>query len=105
MVIRLYKNAGIWVFDDDATGLVREPFVAGIPEIIETIVGTAQAFTVVFSAEAFPGSKHVLTCERCEGGGFWYRHNVTDQEGWLCPALFKYFAQAPLEIHLDVRIR
>jgi len=25
--------------------------------------------------------------------------------GWLCPALFRYFAEAPPEIHLDVRAR
>ena len=33
MVVKPYKWEGMWVFDDDKTGLVREPFVAGVPEI------------------------------------------------------------------------
>lgn len=105
MVIHPYNDAGIWVFDDPATGLVKEPFVAGIPEIIEAIVGEARAFTAIFSANAFPGSRYVLTRQRPDGGGFWYRHAASNQEGWLCPALFRYFAEAPTEIHLDVRAR
>jgi len=70
MVIHAYDDAGIWVFDDAATGLVKEPFVAGIPEIIETIVGDSRALKAVFSANAFPGSRYVLTRQRPDGGGF-----------------------------------
>ena len=28
----------MWVFDDPDVGLVREPFVAGMPEIIDHVV-------------------------------------------------------------------
>lgn len=102
MVIHPYKLRGTWVFDDAATGLVQEPFVAGIPEIIESIVGDATAFTAIFAAEAFPGSQHVLTRGRAEHGGFWYHHVATNRDGWLCPALFRYFAEAPPEIHIQM---
>ena len=30
LIIRPYWSDGTWVFDDPATGLVREPFVAGV---------------------------------------------------------------------------
>ena len=48
MVILPYQHNGIWVFDDDKTGLVREPFVFGIPEMIDQI--TAK----IPNAERFP---------------------------------------------------
>lgn len=38
MIIAPYKHAGTWVFDDDRMGLVREPFVAGVPEMIDVLV-------------------------------------------------------------------
>src|SRR5688572_14638590 len=37
MVIAPYWQIGTWVFDDSATGLVREPFVAGVPEMIDEL--------------------------------------------------------------------
>jgi hypothetical protein len=39
-VIRPYKWEGLWVFDDPAVGLVREPFVGGADTMID--VATAQ---------------------------------------------------------------
>src|SRR5689334_25338118 len=38
MVIAPYKYQGAWVFDDPATGLVREPFIAGIDTMIDNAV-------------------------------------------------------------------
>jgi hypothetical protein len=37
-VIHSNQWYGMWVFDDPAVGLVREPFVAGMPEIIDYLV-------------------------------------------------------------------
>jgi hypothetical protein len=37
-VIHPYRWNGMWVFDDPAVGLVREPLVAGMPEIIDYLV-------------------------------------------------------------------
>jgi hypothetical protein len=31
--------------------------------------------------------------------GNWYRWDAHGIEGWLCPALFKYFAEAPEKIY------
>ena len=37
-VLMPYRHAGTWVFDDPAVGLRREPFVAGIPEMMDQLV-------------------------------------------------------------------
>jgi hypothetical protein len=36
-VIVPYRHASTWVFDDPRVGLSQEPFVSGIPEMIDTI--------------------------------------------------------------------
>ena len=38
MVIAPYRYNGTWVFDDTAAGLKREPFVAGVPEMLDVLV-------------------------------------------------------------------
>jgi S-adenosylmethionine synthetase len=97
MVIQPYFHAGTWVFDDPAVGLVQEPFVSGIPEMIDHLVqdiaNARQGFRLLFSAQPFPGWQQRLVRVREE---------VPDvgMEGWLCPALFKYFCEAPAEFYV-----
>ena len=38
MVIAPYWFEGTWVFDDPEVSLVREPFVSGVPEMINELV-------------------------------------------------------------------
>jgi hypothetical protein len=100
MVIRPYRYSGTWVFDDPAVGLVREPFVSGVPEMIDRLVRHIPAatggFRLLFSASPFPGFQAAFERVRGEMGGTWYRNRDEPQvEGWLCPALFKYFPEAP----------
>ena len=103
MVIFPYSYEGTWVFDDPAAGLVREPFVCGIPEMIELLVAdisTAESgFKLLFSGQPFPGFQFELTRLREEIGGHWYSL-AREQEGWLCPALFKYFDEAPENLYV-----
>jgi hypothetical protein len=105
-VIVPYKHYGSWVFDDPAVGLNREPFVAGIDTLIDKatakIPGAERGFRAVFSATFFPGADFKLEWRRGEGGGNWYYSPEFKQEGWLCPALFKYFKTAPPEIYVKV---
>jgi hypothetical protein len=60
-VIAPYRYAGTWVFDDPDRGLRQEPFVAGIPKVIDKIVkdipDAEKGFRLLFSAESFP-SQH-----------------------------------------------
>ncbi|HAH49402.1 MAG TPA: hypothetical protein DCM07_32110, partial [Planctomycetaceae bacterium] len=54
MVIAPYRHQGTWVFDDSSAGLVQEPFVAGVPEMIDVIVkdipDADAGFRLLFSA-------------------------------------------------------
>jgi len=105
IIISPYRFVGTWVFDDPATGLVREAFVSGADTIIDTALelqGLAgiERCKILFSAEPFPGYQFVLEKVRGEFGGTWYR--AFGIEGWLCSALFLYFGTAPEEIYASV---
>lgn len=57
MLITPYFHNGLWVFDDPNAGLVREPFVAGAPEILEALlahhnIDGRNGFNLLFSATA-----------------------------------------------------
>jgi len=97
-----------WAFDDQRTGLWREPFVLGITEMIDRVVevkGIANAnrgITLTFAHTPFDGHDVKLLLQRPEGGGNWYAGDVLGEqmEGWLCPALFLYFRRAPRELYV-----
>jgi hypothetical protein len=107
--IKPYLWEGVWVFDDPERGLIKEALVAGMPEMIE--LATAQAgiahpergFVALFSKDPFPGAMIALEWVREDMGGNVYRWPETNMEGWLCPALFRYFATAPRHLHLAVQ--
>lgn len=104
MVIMPYRHAGTWVFDDPNTGLVREPFVAGVPEMLEMLVrdipGATNGFRLLFSAQPFPGYQKKLTWLRGDMGGNYYRMEAPTMEGWICPAMFRYYETAPKELYV-----
>jgi hypothetical protein len=104
MVISPYFWEGTWVFDDANVGLEREPFVMGVPEMIDHMVqdipNAQNGFRMTFSAVPFPGHTQKLEWIRQEMGGNWYKSDDPPMEGWLCPALFRYFEAAPKEIYL-----
>jgi len=100
-----YKLHGTWVFDDPAVGLRQEPFVSGADDIIDVLTAdipnAADGFRLVFAPEPFPGYTARFERTRTEYGGNWYRWADRSMEGWLCPALFKYFSDAPEEIFVQ----
>jgi hypothetical protein len=106
-VIAPYKHHGMWVFDDASKGLHQEPFVAGadtwIDKATANIPDAKSGFTLVFSAEAFPGHQLQLERRRPESGGTWYFSREFQTEGWLCSALFRYFEEAPPMLYVQVR--
>ncbi len=101
-VIAPYKHEGLWVFDDPDVGLRREPFVAGIDAMIDRLVAdisdAQHGFRLLFSPTPFPGYTVKLEWRRSEHGGNWYWCPLLKMESWLCPALFKYFSEAPREL-------
>ena len=104
LTIAPYRADGTWVFDDERLGLVREPFVAGVPEMIDLLVAdvpdAADGFRLTFSANPFPGYDRKLTRLRGDMGGNYYRLDDPPMEGWICPALFKYYDAAPEELYV-----
>jgi len=108
-VIAPYKYLGMWVFDDARVGLVQEPFVSGADLLIDRAVADipdGQAgFLLLFSASPFPGHQFCLEWRRRDADGNWYYSPEFRLEGWLCPALLKYFEQAPKEIYVQVKPR
>lgn len=109
LVIMPYKHAGTWVFDNPSRGLKQEPFVAGIPQMIDKLVADIpnadQGFRLIFSAQEFPGYTHKLVWKRKDMSGNWYYCPQVDAEGWLCPALLKFFKQAPKEIYVKAEAK
>lgn len=107
LVIHPYKYEQMWVFDDQKVGLLQEPFVAGADQIIDRMVveipDAEAGFSLLFSATPFPGYQLKFEWRRQEYGGNWYYCAALDLEGWLCPALFKYFDQAPQEFYAQAK--
>ncbi|MCW3112706.1 MAG: hypothetical protein JWR18_1102 [Segetibacter sp.] len=104
--IRPYRWQNMWVFDDERVGLVKEPFVMRIPEIINKAVAhlpnPAAGFTVLFNNTGLPSADVVLRKLDIDSGGSWYEQEGTGMKGWLCPALFKYYPQAPERLYIKV---
>ncbi len=104
MVIAPYRYQGTWVFDDSSAGLVREPFVAGVPEMIDVLVrdvpNADKGFRLLFGATPFPGHQKKLTWLRGDSGGNYYALDDPPMEGWICPAMFKYYSKAPANLYV-----
>jgi hypothetical protein len=111
MVIAPYwlDEVGTWVFDDPATDLKQEPFVEGIPEMIDDLVAAIpharSGFRLLFSAAPFSGFQRKITRLRQDLSGWWYASDEPKAEGWLCPALFRYFDEAPPEIYVKAEAK
>ena len=108
MAISPYRWNGWWVFDDDKAGLVREPFVGGADEIIDRLVGKLphpeKGFLLLFSAGKFPKSTELKWVAEQDGGNV-YECKTFNMRGRLCPALFKYFPEAPASIFVQACAR
>ncbi len=107
VLIRPYKHLGMWVFDDPRVGLVQEPFVGGADAVIDKMTAgipdAQNGFLLLFSGSPFPGHQLRLEWTRGDGNGNWYRARDLDMEGWLCPALLRYFDEPPAEIYGEFR--
>jgi len=107
-VIHPYWWEGSLVFDDEDVGLRREPFVAGADVVLGLLAskvdGCTSGFCLRFSDQPFPGYQSVMEWVRPEFDGNWYSCEVDGVkfDGWLCPALGKYFDSAPARIYLEI---
>ena len=104
MTIYPYKYEGLWVFDDPYMRLEKEPFVLRDDDIIDMMVlplkNADDGLKLLFSKTDFDGSQHILTRLFSDDGGWHYLHKDSGMQGWLSPALFKYFNDAPEILYL-----
>jgi len=105
-IIDPYWDETTWVFDDDRVGLVKEPFVSGIPDMINYMVkdipDAQSGFRMLFSKTRYPGYSYSLSWINEEYEGNWYQ---MDQDpflsGWLCPALLLYYPEPPEKLYVS----
>ena len=103
-------HSDMWVFDDELTGLKEEAFVSGMSEMITRMItmkdipNAVHGFIMSFDEIPF-GHDVELQWLRADDpdtlmAGNWYRGDIAGQsmDGWLCPALFCYFDQAPMTL-------
>ena len=106
-VIQPYWYADMWVFDDARVGLSAEPFVGGVDSMIDRITAgipdAKHGFSMVFSAVPFPNHQFRLEWQRADSSGNIYFSKDLEAEGWLCPALLRYFEEPPAEIYVQVK--
>jgi hypothetical protein len=76
MQILAYRINSGWSFDDASVRLVAEPFVAGIPAMIDILaeqVGATDRILLTFGSAEFPDAMLRLDRTREEFNGNWYR--------------------------------
>ena len=98
--IEPYKIGKSWVFDDERTGLIQEPFVAGADTLLEILSKGKKKIKLLFSETYFPET-YKLDWQSEEVGN-WYFCKQLNHKLWLCPALLKYFKTAPKTIFFKV---
>jgi len=102
-----YRYNDEWVFDDSSVDLDKEPFINGadllIDRLVEDISLANHGFLLNFSAMPFDGYSVKLDWHREEGNGNWYHSKKFEMDGWLCPALLKYFIAPPKELYVGAK--
>jgi hypothetical protein len=98
------ESVNTWVFDDPRVDLVQEPFVSGADTFLsflaQDIPDAKKGFRITFSAQPFPEFQQKVTRINDEMGGTWYQSQNPPMKGWLCPALLRYFDEAPAKLYL-----
>lgn len=103
-VIYPYRTKGGWSFDDEEVELQGEPFVEGVPELIDSVVGKVNNFTAFISKDLIPDFTlvlHKVLNVKEEG---WYKVDTQENPVWLCPATLKYFENYPEKIYVKIKI-
>jgi hypothetical protein len=67
------------------------------------IPDAANGFVLLFSGSEFPGFQHRVEWRREQGNGNVYFSPALQVEGWLCPALLRYFERPPAKLFIQVK--
>jgi|694.fasta_scaffold154431_2 hypothetical protein len=100
MRLTLYKDRGVWMFDDAAHGIEREPFVDGSTELIDFILEEfgfptkGQPVVVEFGLKrTHPDMVEIRKVE--DTGDDWAIYQYKDCQGALCPVTLVYLGSHP----------
>ena len=120
LVIRVYFNNGMWVFDDARVGLVAEPFVGGADDFIDYLLtykglrtqAVSNGFNAIFSKQEFRGADAQIDFSCFANMGTVYvpnnmpsfRNKFGMNDLWLCPALNLYFKESPEKIWVGINV-
>ncbi len=75
-----------------------------IDDLVQDIPNARDGFRLLFSTAPFPEFQRRIEWVREDMEGNWYRTDEPPMEGWLCPALFKFFETAPREIFVKAEM-
>jgi len=69
--------------------------------LVKDVPNAKKGFRMTFSVFPFPDFAQHIKKTREEINGNWYKMTEAPYiEGWLCPALFKYFSIAPDDLYV-----
>jgi hypothetical protein len=102
----IYRESSRWYVDDPGNGFSKaeNELVSGIPEMIESLVGTVDRARVEARDIAFEGAVKLTLLSDKSSGGVEYEMGTGDEKikGWLCPVFWQYFKTAPRELWVRV---
>jgi hypothetical protein len=99
--ITIYKENGIWIFDDASKNIEKEPFVGGFSELIDYVLkergvwaGSHRGIDIEFSLEKnFDDQIEIKKVE--DMGDDWALYEYKDMQGTLCPVTLQYLGKHP----------
>ena len=110
MTLEFYKKQDRWFNDDPDNGYDEgdNEMVAGVPELIESFVGTeATRAAIEIDSEPFSGATALELVNGDVSGGVEYRADIGLGNGnpviWLCKVFWVYFDQAPRRLYFKAR--
>lgn len=106
-IIKPYKWDGIWAFDDEDKGLKAEPLVEGADTLLDLVTDGEDVCKIMFASGPFPSHQFVVELNgpnivAGEEYGHFYFSPSHEHDLWLCPALLKYFNEAPDKIYIKI---
>jgi hypothetical protein len=101
MTLTIYKDNGVWMFDDPEKGIEREPFVDGSTELIDFILkefnlfqGSHRGIDLNFSL--YQEEDDMVKVNKIKDmGDDWASYEYKNMTGSLCPVTIQYFGKHP----------
>jgi hypothetical protein len=71
-----------------------------IDVLVADIPDAEEGFRLTFSSRQFPEYQKKLDWVRGDMDGNYYKIDDPPMEGWICPAMFKYYDKPPAELYV-----